>query len=215
MCSWGWHITHCLQPLFTEALCTKSWEHKAVRPPAFPYQQPPAFSPAAVCSWNHIVQRRGALSHARAGLLFTTSFDLLSWEHDQLCGLFPELPLFLLSCLPHSHFEHDQGHVEVSEKFPLALSSFLWWLWAGSAVAWECPAKHPSCLIAGTILGIKAVVAGLALCNVQGKDQIQGQQPCSPPLRLSDFWLHEKCQAEGINHLPEEKEALVNDHGTP
>lgn len=71
------------------------------------------------------MQRHDALSHARAGLLFTISFSFLSWEHEQLYGLFPELPLFLLSCLPHSHFEHDQGHAEVGEEFPLALSSFL------------------------------------------------------------------------------------------
>lgn len=33
------------------------------------------------------------------GLLCTISFSLLSSEHDQLYGLFPDLPLSLLSCL--------------------------------------------------------------------------------------------------------------------
>lgn len=115
----------CLQPLITAARCTKSWESKAARLPAFPYQQLPAFSPAAACSWSCTMQRHDALSHARAGLLFTTSFSFPSWEHEHLYGLFQELTLFLLSCLPHSHFEHDQGHAEVSEEFPLALNSFL------------------------------------------------------------------------------------------
>lgn len=84
MCTWGWHITHCLQPLFTEARCTRSWECKAAWPPAFPHQQLPAFPPAVACSWNCTMQRHDTFSDARAGLLFTTSFSLLSWELDQL-----------------------------------------------------------------------------------------------------------------------------------
>lgn len=63
--------------------------------------------------------------------------------------------------------------------------------------------------------GNGAAVAGLALDDVWGKDLTQGEQPCSPPLRLSNFWLHEDCQGEGLKNLPEEKEALVNDCGTP
>lgn len=124
MCTWGWHITHCLQPVFIKARCTVSWECKAARPPAYPLQQLPAFSPAAACSWNCTMQRHDAFSHARAGLLLTTSFSLLSWEHDQLYGIFLELPFFLLPCLLHSFFELQQGCAEVSEEFSLASVPF-------------------------------------------------------------------------------------------
>lgn len=94
MCTWGWHIAHCLQPLFIKARCTMSWECKAAQPPAYPHQQLPAFSPAAACSWNCTMQRHDAFFHAKAGLCLTTSFSLLSWEHGHLYGLFLDLPFF-------------------------------------------------------------------------------------------------------------------------
>lgn len=224
MCTWGWHITHCLQPLFTEAHCTRSWLCKAAQPPAFPHQHLPAFPPAAACSWNCPMQKHDALCHARAGPLFTTSFSLLSWEHDQLYGLFPELLFFLLSCLPRSRFKHhwwSQWGISSGPQF-LSLMA-LGWFCCGLRVSSKASsnlhihgdlhsAQLPECW---NYTGNQATVAGWALDDVWGKDQTQEEQPCSPPLRLPKFWLHEDCQGEGINNLPEEKEALVNSCSTP
>lgn len=71
------------------------------------------------------MQSHDALPHARAGLLFTISVSLLSWERDPLYDLFPELPLLLLSYLTVSRFVVDQMCAEVSGEFPLLLDSFL------------------------------------------------------------------------------------------